>query len=209
MPAEIQAILEASEGRWRLLILAALLTGMRQGELLGLKWGDVDWKARQVHVRRSYTCGRFQEPKTRTSRRRVDVPQVLIAELRQWRLATRYSDEDDLVFANSAGLPEDHSNLLKRGFYPALRRAGVRRVRLHDLRHCYASFLIASNESPTRIQALMGHSSIMVTFDTYRHLFPNVQDGLAERLASTVLGKTCCKPVADSCRPGRRRSASD
>ena len=65
----------------------AVLTGLREGELLGLAWGDIDWSARQIYVRQQYTAGRFSELKTKASRRRVDLPGELVAELRRWRLA--------------------------------------------------------------------------------------------------------------------------
>jgi integrase len=85
-PFEIQAVLQAADPRWRVIILAAVLTGLREAELLGLAWGDIDWSARQIYVRQQYTAGRFSELKTKASRRRVDLPGELVAELRRWRL---------------------------------------------------------------------------------------------------------------------------
>jgi len=82
-PPEIQALLGAADGRWRIIILTAVLTGLREGELLGLAWGGIDWTARQIHVRQQYTAGRFSELKTKASRRRVDLPGELVAELRR------------------------------------------------------------------------------------------------------------------------------
>ena len=86
-PPEIQALLAAADARWRVVILTAVLTGLREGELLGVAWGDIDWSARQIYVRQQYTAGRFSELKTKASRRRVDLPGELVAELRRWRLA--------------------------------------------------------------------------------------------------------------------------
>ena len=126
-PPEIQALLEAADARWRVIILTAVLTGLREGELLGLTWGDIDWSARQIYVRQQYTTGRFSELKTKASRRRVDLPGELVAELRRWRLQCP-PGAHDLVFPTGAGSPENHANLLHRGFYPALRRAGLRRI---------------------------------------------------------------------------------
>jgi len=133
-----------------------VLTGLREGELLGLAWGDIDWTARQIYVRQQYTAGRFSELKTKASRRRVDLPGELVAELRRWRLQCP-PGAHDLVFPTGLGTPDSPCNLLNRGFYPALRRAGLRKIRFHDLRHTYASLLIANGEHPKRIQALMGH----------------------------------------------------
>lgn len=106
--------------------------------MLGLQWCDIDWNSGKVHVRRGYSDGRFTEPKSRHSRRQVDLPPSLLNELRRWKLACP-TGELDLVFPNGQGMPESPSNLLEYGFYPALRRAGLRQVRFPDLRHTYAS----------------------------------------------------------------------
>jgi integrase len=146
-PAEIQALLAAADPRWRVIILTAVLTGLREGELLGLVWGDIDWTARQIYVRQQYTAGRFSELKTKASRRRVDLPGELVAELKRWRLQCPPGTHD-LVFPSWAGGPEAHGTLLRQGFYPALRRSGLRKIRFHDLRHTSASLLIANGEHP-------------------------------------------------------------
>jgi integrase len=191
-PPELRKLFEAADSRYRTLIMAAALTGLRQGELLGLQWGDVDWNTKQVYVRRSYSSltRRFYEPKTKYSRRRVDIPDALLSELKKWRLACP-KGEQDLVFPNSDGTPEDSSNMLRRGFFPALRRTGLRRINFHALRHTYASLLIANKEEPKRMQTLLGHSSIKITFDIYGHLMPNSGDGVANRLADLVFGADC------------------
>ncbi|MGH6634755.1 MAG: site-specific integrase [Gammaproteobacteria bacterium] len=186
-PPEINALLAASEGRWRIIILAAVLTGLREGELLGLSWGDIDWNTRQIYVRRTYSAGRFNTPKTASSRRKVDMPSQLVTELKRWKLECP-PGERDLVFPSGAGNPENHSNLLRRGFYPALRRAGLRKIRFHDLRHTYASLLIANGENIKRIQESLGHSSCQITLDTYSHLLPGGGGGVAERLGALVFG---------------------
>ncbi|MGH8507102.1 MAG: tyrosine-type recombinase/integrase [Gammaproteobacteria bacterium] len=204
-PPEISRLLEAIQGRDRVLFMAAILTGLRQGELLGLQWGDIDWLNRQIMVRRSYTAGRFYEPKTPSSRRKVDIPEGLVAALREWRLACPLGDHD-LVFPNGAGKPESQSNVLKRGFYPALRRAGLRRIRFHDLRHTFASLLIHNGEHPKRIQALMGHSSINVTMDVYGHLMPEGGDQVADRLGALVFGESGYKTVTKLTERGREGS---
>ncbi|MCA1852837.1 MAG: site-specific integrase [Beggiatoa sp.] len=127
----------------------------------------------------------FSELKTKASRRRVDLPGELVAELRRWRLQCP-PGAHDLVLPSGAGNPENHGNLLNRGFYPALRRAGLRKIRFHDLRHTYPSLLIANGEHPKRIQALMGHSSTNVTMDMYGHLMPGGGGEVADRLGALV-----------------------
>jgi len=185
-PLEIQKLIAAANDKWAEIIKTAIFTGMRQGELLALQWGDIDWNSKQIHVRRSCSYGKFYEPKTKNSRRKIDIPEQLILSLKKWKLVCLKS-ELDLVFPNTTGKPINHGNLLRQGFYPALRRAGLRKIRFHDLRHTYASLLIANKEEPKKIQMLMGHASITITYDVYGHLIPNASDGIAERLADFAL----------------------
>ncbi len=186
-PIEVQRLLTAADKRWYTLLLMAVSTGLRQGELLGLKWGDIDRAAKEVHVRRQYTDGRFSELKTKNSRRRIGLSEQLLVALQKWKLKCPKGILD-LVFPNGAGNPENHGNLLRRGFYPSLRRAKLRQVRFHDLRHTFASFLIAKNVHPKRIQALMGHSSIKVTMDVYGHLMKDADNEAAEQIADLIFG---------------------
>jgi integrase len=186
-PSEVRKLLENAGDQWRPILLMAVSTGMRQGELLGLQWGDIDWTAKQVHVRRQYNSGRFSDLKTKFSRRKIGLPDELIHELKKWKLRCP-KGEHDLMFPNGAGNPENHGNLLRRGFYPALRHAGLRHIRFHDLRHTFASFLIAKNVHPKRIQALLGHSTIKITMDVYGHLMNEDDNDAAEKVADLVFG---------------------
>jgi integrase len=171
---------------YKLLLKVAVFTGMREGEILGAQWDDIDWKSKQLHVRRSWKEGAFHAPKTATSIRRVDLPDFLVSELREWRLGCP-KGPDDLIFPNLEGRPLSHANLLQRGFYPALRRAGLRRIRFHDLRHTFASLLIASGEDVVRVSRLLGHASPNITLNVYSHMLPKEHYGSAERLARLVL----------------------
>ncbi len=119
--------------------------------------------------------------------RRIDLPEFLVTELRTWRLACP-NGGDDLVFPNLAGNPMSSTNLLQRGFYPALRRAGLRRIRFHDLRHTFASLLIANGEVIVRVSRLLGHSSPMLTLNVYSHMLPNDHYGGPDRLRDMVFG---------------------
>jgi len=186
-PLEIRRLLDATEEHWRPVILMAVSTGLRQGELLGLKWGDIDFHAKQVHVRRQFTGGQFSDLKTKHSRRRVGLADELISDLTRWKLRCP-KGEHDLVFPNGAGNPENPSNLLKRGFYPALRRAKLRQIRFHDLRHTYASMLIARNMNVKAVQRLLGHASAMMTLDTYAHLWPENHDEATCHIGELVFG---------------------
>jgi integrase len=138
-------------------------------------------------VRRTYNHGRFYEPKTKTSRRKIDLAPELIGRLKEWKMACPHG-ELNLVFPTEVGTPESADNMRKRRFFPALRRAGLPQIRFHDLRHTYASLLIDQGEHPKYIQTQMGHSSIKVTMDVYGHLMNTVNREAASRLGSIVLG---------------------
>jgi integrase len=173
-PEQIRLLFEkTSKLKYKTLFMTAMMTGARQGELFGLKWSDFDWYANQVRINRTFNHRRFYEPKTRTSKRKIDLPPQLVIELKNWKLASPKS-HFDLVFPNEEGKPLSPINMVRRKFKPALRQAGVPRVRLHDLRHTYASLLIEQGEHPKYIQTQMGHTSIKVTMDTYGHLMNSV-----------------------------------
>jgi integrase len=168
---EVEAVLRAVPddelGRVeRPLYLAAAMTGMRQGELLGLRWGDLDWEAKRIRVRRSYVRGEFGTPKSRRSSRSVPLTDRLAAELQNyWANATEKRDEDP-VFAHPSsrkpGTPLDGSRVLKR-FKQALARAGVRDVRFHDLRHTFGTRMAAAGVPMRTLQEWMGHRDFATT----------------------------------------------
>jgi integrase len=171
----------------KVLLMVAALTGMRQGELFGLKWTDVDWINKQIHVKRTYNHGRFYGPKSKTSKRRIDIAPELVIELKKWRLVCPRG-ELDLVFPNSKGKPANKSNFLIRRFYPALASAGLPHMRFHDLRHTYAALLLDQGENIKYIQRQLGHSSIKVTLDIYGHLMSDVNQEAAAKLGSKIFG---------------------
>ncbi len=188
-PAEISrlmAVYTPAEEKWRILVWAAANTGLRQGELLGLQWRDINWKMKQIHVTRQYSAGRFSDLKTAASRRAVDISDQLAADLRQWQTICPKS-AIHLVFPNGNGNPENHGNLMNRGFDPMLGRAGLPKIRFHDLRHGYASLLILNGEHPKYIQKQMGHSSVKITMDIYGHLMQSWNPEAANRLTNLIL----------------------
>lgn len=187
-PEEIRIFLSKAEEKHYPLLLTAILTGMREGELLGLMWTDIDWNAKQICVRRTLQAGRFYEPKTRTSKRRIDMAPELVSVLKKWKLKCP-NGEHDLVFPAINGKPMDAVNMLRVYFYPTLRKSGLPKIRFHDLRHTYASLLIMQGEHPKYIQSQMGHSSINVTMDCYGHLMKATNQDSAKKLGATVLGK--------------------
>ncbi|MCH8079209.1 MAG: site-specific integrase, partial [Proteobacteria bacterium] len=195
-PSEFQQVLKQAAPEWSLIIKAAGLTGLRQGELIGLRWRNVDLKQGKIYVREQFTSGRWSTLKTKASRRTVPISIELITDFSKHMLASRWNEPDDLVFATSAGTPQNRSNLRSRGWKSALRRAGLRERPFHSLRHSFVSGLIANNINMKVIQSLCGHSSISTTMDIYGHLLPNATDGVAETLAATMLGNGGSKTVA-------------
>jgi len=186
-PDEIGLFLEKVTPKHRPFFLTAILTGMRRGEILGLQWGDIDWNNSQLHVRRSLWRVQFVTPKSKRSRRKIDLSPALVLELKKHKLVCPPGGELDLVFCNSDGNPLDPDNLLKRHFFPALRKAKIRRVRFHDLRHTNVALRIEQGQNIKYIQNQLGHASIQTTLDRYGHLIKEVNTEQAMKL-DVILG---------------------
>jgi integrase len=197
--AETRRLLEAASGdRLEALYVLAVHTGMRQGELLALRWQDVDMESAVVSVRRTLTRsgGRvaFGEPKTKKSRRSIRLtPQAVEAlrshlerQLRDMEiLGDRYQDLG-LIFTTDTGGLINPSNLRQRSFAPLLKRAGLPHMRFHDLRHTCATLLLSRGVHPKFVQELLGHATIAITLDTYSHVMPNMGDATARAMADAL-----------------------
>jgi integrase len=188
---QAKALLSAAQNtRNEALYVVAVHTGLRQGELLGLKWTDVDLAGRRLSVRRSLKVTDhgldFGPPKNKASRRSVPLSKTAVAVLRAHR--TRQNEErlrlgdlwldHDLVFPNRVGKPMDHGNLYYREYKPLLQKSGLgdKGFTFHSLRHTFATELFNQRKRPKIIQSLLGHSSIVQTMDTYSHLLDDVDD---------------------------------
>ncbi len=193
---QARALLGAARGeRLEALYVLALTTGMRQGELLGLKWEDFDGEAGTLHVQRTLSTAMgegfsFTPPKTAKSRRSIKVPQMALHSLRRHRtaqleermkLAGLWKDHD-LVFTSGVGTPVSRADLITRSFKPLLRQAGLPDLRFHDLRHTCATLLLGKGVHVKLVQELLGHSTIAVTLDTYSHVLPGMDDRLADTM---------------------------
>jgi integrase len=154
------------------LFLTAAMTGLRQGELLALRWRDVDWEAGKVRVRRNYVRGHWVAPKSRRGSRSVPLADQVAGELDRHFKRSSYQGDDDLVFAHpEKGTVLDHSSLCRR-FKKALGAAGVRRVRFHDLRHTFGTRMAAEGVAPRKLQEWMGHADLKTT-QIYTDYEPN------------------------------------
>jgi integrase len=200
--SQVSQLLVAANGtRHEALYRLAIATGMRQGELLGLKWTDIEWKKGVINVQRQVqrVPGKgfiFDDPKTLAGRRSVRVGQNVLQSLAQHKerqeLEIFYAGERwqafDLVFPSTFGTPLDQRNLL-RDYYATLKMAGLPRIRFHDLRHTAASLLI-SHETPINVvSAMLGHSKPSVTLDIYAHVYSGRQEqaaALMDELVSPV-----------------------
>jgi integrase len=168
------------------LFTLAIFSGARQGELLGLKWSDVDWEKNQIHIQRTFNNDNWYDVKTTESNRKIDIGPIMMKQLKEWKIACP-PNAYDLVFPNSAGNPINHNNLIKRYFYPALDATKLPKIRFHDLRHTYASLLIEQGENIKYIQSQLGHSSPSVTLNVYAHLMKPANQEAAYKLENTVL----------------------
>ncbi|MEA1883996.1 MAG: site-specific integrase [Thermotogota bacterium] len=185
-PDEIKAFLDAvTDQKYHTLFRLAIMSGARQGELLGLKWSDIDWEASQIRIERTFNNQAWYDTKTKASKRRIDLGPGMIAELKKWKLACMPS-RLNLVFPNESGQPINHTNMRHRYFKPALEKAGVRKIRFHDLRHTYASLLIEQGENIKYIQSQLGHSSPTTTLNVYAHLMKPENQEAAVKLEKAI-----------------------
>jgi integrase len=195
---EVRQFLEAASDvcpEYYPLFMTALRAGLRRGELVALQWGDIQFGTSEDdpnrfilvqhnYVRREHTTTKSKKP------RRVDLSKELRAvllQIRDQRLLSAYQAGKnnivcELVFPSPDGSILDPDNLYHRFFLPVLAKAGIRKIRLHDLRHTFGSLLIQAGASLTYVKEQMGHSSIQVTVDTYGHLLPGANVSFVDKL---------------------------
>ena len=192
---EVRALFEAATGdRYEALYVLAVNTGLRQGELLGLRWEDVDLDTATLRIRRTLQNGSFHPPKSgkgrsvRLTRRTVDA----LRSHRRRQLEERMElaglwEDQGLIFPNRAGRPLDHTNFYQRDFKKLLDRAGLSPAfRFHDLRHTCATLLLSRNVHPKVVQEMLGHATISQTMDTYSHVLPGMQDEAVSALEGVL-----------------------
>jgi len=186
----LQAVLERKVSRQHYpLFLCAIHTGLRSGELAGPKWGDIDFRGKFLTVRREIVLGKIIATTKTDKIRRVDLSDSLLEELAELKLKRKedwlkkgLNEIPEWIFCNREGNPLDMHNLKNRHFFKCLEKAGLRRIRFHDLRHTFASLLIQNGESLAYVKDQLGHSSIKLTVDVYGHLVPGANREAVNRL---------------------------
>lgn len=208
---QAQQLVAAAKGRrLEALFILAIVTAMREGELLALRWGDIDFEKGYLQVRHtvkraphwSRAAGEPKtrlvegEPKTASSRRKIVLSPYLVEVLKQHRirqLAERLRagntwEEHDLVFCNRHGAFREPSGVF-HAFQRLLKEAELPPMRFHDLRHSAATLLLAMDVHPKVVQELLGHSSITMTLNTYSHVLPSLQKGAVDKLSDLFSGR--------------------
>ncbi|ABG04874.1 phage integrase [Rubrobacter xylanophilus DSM 9941] len=202
-PEEARKFLDAARGdRFEALYVVAVMTGMRRGELLGLRWSDIDLGqnapatlrvGRQLQRMRDGSGLKFVAPKggkgrtIRLPSRAVEALKAHRARQAEERLKAGplYRDEG-LVFASEVGTPLEPSNIDRRSFKPLLKKAGLPDIRFHDLRHTCATVLLSQGVNPKFVQELLGHADIKLTLGTYSHFLPSMGDQTANAMESAL-----------------------
>ena len=192
---QVGELLRAVEqDRLHALYVLAIDTGMRQGEIFGLHWADVDLKAGAVAVSRTLIEVRGEiepgEPKSAKGKRRIDLSRATVDALHEHRkrMFAEGRSASPWVFCDSEGGALRKSNFLRRSFHPLLKRAGLPHCRFHDLRHCSAVLMLSQGVHPKVAQERLGHSQISVTMDTYSHVLPSMQRDVAAIAARVATG---------------------
>lgn len=193
---EVRSFLEvAKEERLYIAFLLAVTTGMRRGEILGLRWKNIDFENYSISVIQtlSNTGDRFQETKTSNGKRSIALPVEVIDQLRRHKLmiakeklkAGPVYQDNDLIVCTSIGTKMLPSNL-RRTWNRLLEKCNVPKIRFHDLRHTHATLLLKQGVHPKIVQERLGHANIKVTLDTYSHVLPGLQEEAAKRFGESL-----------------------
>jgi len=197
---QARTLLKAVRGdRLEALYVLAVSTGLRLGELLGLRWQDVDLESGTLSVRQQLVRTKsdglcFTTPKSARGRRSVKLTPKALRVLeahREQQLEHKQTLPDlwndrGLVFTSTVGTPLDPSNLTYHTFQPLLRRIGFPKIRFHDLRHTCATLLLGRNVNPKIVQEMLGHANISETMDTYSHVLPSMQESAASAIETAL-----------------------
>lgn len=196
-PEQLRQLVAELEEPYKSMVLIAVLTGLRRGELFALRWGVVDFERKAIRVRESVYEGHFNTPKTRSSIRNLAMGEALEALFLALRPTNAAANA--LVFANKKGTPLQPENILKRIIHPACERLSLPKVGWHTLRHTSATLL--HEHEPLRVaQSILGHSDMQTTLG-YTHVLPGWQREAMKRLETVVLFPNVPKSENESEKP--------
>ena len=201
-PEEVAALADAVGPDWECLIYTAAYTGLRWGELAGLRVGRVDLDRRTIAVveQLNELSGRMEwgPPKTAAGRRAVSLP-ARLAEMLATQLERPMVARSGLVFPTPLGEPMRRSNFARRVWTPAVEKLGLHRLRFHDLRHTAVALAISKGAHPKALQERMGHSSVTVTLDRYGHLYDGLDGQIANALNDLLRSVSRSRPARAEC----------
>ncbi|TPG74361.1 site-specific integrase [Brevibacillus laterosporus] len=191
----------AMKDKYYVAFVLAIYTGMRRGEILGLRWKDVDFEKAKISIQQTlYRPANqgiiFQEPKTKSAKRRISIPDFVIQELkahkaRQNKNKLQYGEgyqDFDLIVSYDDGRPQDPRNLL-RHYERLIKGCGLPSIRFHDLRHTHATMLLQLGEHPKVVSERLGHSRVGITMDVYSHVMPDMQKDAADNFEKMMKQK--------------------
>lgn len=197
---EVQRYIAAANGRkYEAALLLALGTGMRLGEVLGLRWSDVDLESNTLFVTGSLTKAEgggyiVSSTKTHRSTRPLRMPEGVADALRRRRSAQSRDrlaagqmwTDMDLVFSNELGAPLSKTNFTRAHHYPVVRDAGIRRITFHGLRHAFASIAVDADVHPRVLQEMMGHSTVVTTMNIYSHVLSSANRRASDAISAAM-----------------------
>jgi integrase len=186
LPNQLSPLLNSLPEPCRTLVVVAVLTGLRIGELLALRWKHVDFIHDVIHVRETVHEGQFGTPKTKSSRRDVPMSEPARKALAAQRRGEAEAHAEDLVFAGRNGSPINPKNLLRRVVQPTCRKLNLPVISWHSFRHTHATLLGEVGESLRTAQAILGHSDLKTTLNIYTHAIPESQKRAVEKVAGLV-----------------------
>jgi integrase len=183
---QFQSLLVALPVKVRLMVLLAMMTSMRIGEIVGLRWGRLDLQNGVIRVIETVYRGQFSTVKTRRSERQIPMSPIVFLALSKWR-KLRSGDPEDLVFATRNNKPLSDGNLLRRTIYPACDRLQIPRVSWHMFRHLHGTLLSQLGVPVAVAQAQLGHADPRITLAIYTHVLPDAQRDAVSRLERFLL----------------------
>jgi integrase len=191
-----QFLTTAKSDRLYALFYLALVTGMRQMELLGLQWKDLDRARGIIHVRRQLlrSGGKFTELKTRAAKRSIELGSGTLellqehyqGQIQERNIAGDRWQENDLIFTSTIGTPLNFKNMIERHYKPILKSANVPEIRFHDLRHTAASLMLSKGISIFIVSKIIGHARPSITSDIYGHLIPGAMSGIGDMMDEMI-----------------------